>query len=119
MSDNQATKDRDKVFEILEANSDKNFVERIFSPEKSPSIINEDGSASTHRMATSEAEGVHYVYPTIIMHEDGYLRENSEDTAFDEAVSRGEAIGFKTAKEAEWFEKHWKLMWDLNHKADY
>ena len=118
MSD-QAQKDLKKVFKILEKNADKDFVKRIFSPEKSLSIINSDGSASSHRMATAEADGVHYVYPTILRYEDGYLRENSEESAFKEAFSRGDAIGFKTKKEAEWFEKNWKLMWDINHKADY
>ena len=118
MSD-QTQKDFDKVFKILDKNKSKNFVQRIFNPEKSPSIINSDGSASTHRMATAEADGVHYVYPTILMHEDGYLREYGDADSFKEAASRGEAIGFKTAKEAEWFEKHWKLAWDINHKADY
>ena len=109
----------DKVFSILEANESKDFVQRIFSPEKSPSIKNEDGTSSTHRMATAEADGVHYVYPTILRGKDGYLTRREGMDAFDQARVKGEAIAFKTKKEAVWFEKNWKLMWDRNHKADY
>jgi len=111
--------DFDRVFEILEANESKDFVQRIFSPEKSPSIKNEDGTSSTHRMATAEADGIHYVYPTILRGDDGYLTRREGMDAFDQARVRGEAIEFKTKKEAEWFEKNWKLMWDKKHKADY
>ena len=111
--------DFDKVFKILEKNESKDFVQRIFSPELSDSIVNEDGSASTHRMATAEQDGVHYVYPTIQKNDNGYLQEYEGWDAFDRAMIKNEAIGFKTKKEAEWFERHWKLIWNKNHKADY
>ena len=112
-------KDFLKVFSILQKNESKNFVQRILYPEKADSLVNEDGSYSSHRMATAEADGVHYVYPTILRDDDGFLQQREGADAFNAAIRSGEAIGFKTHKEAEWFEKNWKLMWDLNHKADY
>lgn len=104
-----------KVFDILQDNQAKDFVRRILDPENSPAIINADGTPSTHEMATAEAEGVHYVFPTIMRDEQGLLRrfhdENDKFASFNEALRRGEAIGFKTAEEAEWFERNWKVVW--------
>jgi len=100
-----------KVFDILEQNQAKDFVKRIMEPERSPSILNEDNSVSTHRMATAEADGVHYVYPTILRDEQGILRQRDGSDAFKAAIESGEAIGFKTAKEADWFERNWKVVW--------
>ena len=113
--------DFQKVFKILEQNEDKNFVKRIFSPEKYPSIPDSDNRPMTHKMATAEADGKYYVYPTVVQKKDGFLYDlGAEDwTAFDYARANNEAISFDTKKEAEWFEKNWKLMWDKNFKADY
>jgi hypothetical protein len=62
-------------------------------------------------MATAEADGVHYVYPTILRDEFGTLRQLEGAEAFRAAVKSGEAIGFRTAKEADWFERNWKVVW--------
>ena len=74
---------------------------------------------STHRMATAEADGVHYVYPTILRDEQGNLKQYYGDEAFNKAMQTEEAIGFNSQIDAEWFERHWKLMFDKNYKADY
>lgn len=100
-----------KVFEMLQANQEKDFVKRILEPEKADAIVNEDGSFSTHLMATGEADGVHYVFPTVIKDELGTLQKYEPKEAFNVAIKQGEAIGFKTAKEAEWFERNWKVVW--------
>jgi len=100
-----------KVFELLQANQHRDFVRRILEPEKSDALVNSDGSYSTHRMATAEADGVHYVYPTIIRDEFGTLRQLEGSEAFRTALKLGDAIGFKTAKEADWFERNWKVVW--------
>jgi hypothetical protein len=101
-----------KVFDILQANQSKDFVQRIIDPQKKlEAIINPDGSYSTHRMATAEAEGVHYVFPTVLRDDLGNLRDYGKEDSFREAIKRGEAIGFKTAKEADWFERNWKVVW--------
>lgn len=104
-----------KVFDLLEKNADKDFVKRILDPQNSDAIINEDGSQSTHRMGIAEADGVHYVFPTIIKDDFGTLKDFTDPkdkwAPFREALRRNEAIGFKTAKEAEWFERNWKVVW--------
>lgn len=109
---------RRKVQRVLRANMDKDFVQRISDNKTAPAIINPDGSESTHEMATAEAEGMHYVYPTIMRDERGILKRYHDPAdkfaAFREATKRGEAIGFKTQKEAEWFEKNWKRTWNKN-----
>lgn len=100
-----------KVFKILEANKEIDFVKRIFDAENAPAIVNKDGSLSTHRMATAEADGVHYVFPTIMRDDFGELQQLEIVDAFKVAINRGEAIGFETAKEADWFERNWKVVW--------
>ncbi len=117
-----ADDDFQRVFKILEENESKNFVQRIFRPDASPSIINADGSATTHRMSTASSDGKHYVFPMAQMREDGILREFEKKDwrkALQRALDTNDAIAFDTQKEAEWFERHWKLMWNKDHKADY
>jgi hypothetical protein len=101
-----------KVFSLLQTNQNKDFVQRILDPDNSPSIVNADtGKASTHRMATAEADGIHYVYPTILRGKDGVLVQRNSAEAFQTAMEAGEVVGFKTAKEADWFERNWKVVW--------
>ena len=136
MSDNQPYKDRDRVHEILEANESKDFVQRIFNPEKAPSIVNPDGGHSSHRMAVEVGAALGlkgdkakkwYMFPTIIRDEYGGLTDHTnygEDQdgwkkAWPDAKEKGEYIEFDSADDAMWLEKRWKLMWDINHKADY
>ena len=134
----QAYADRDKVFSILgnESNSSKDFVKRIFDPEKSPAVANPDGGSSTHRMAVEVGEALGlkgdkakkwYMFPTVIRGEDGELVDHTsygEDPdgwqkAWPDAQEKGDYIEFDSADEAMWLEKNWKLMWDINHKSDY
>ncbi len=107
-----------KVFQLLEANQNKDFVQRILDPENSPVIDNGDGSLSTHRMATAESDGVHYVYPTILRDDQGELQRLEGNEAFQAAIKKGEAIGFETAKEADWFERNWKVVWGHAPRTD-
>jgi hypothetical protein len=104
-----------KVFEVLQANQEKDFVKRILDPRNSPFIENEDGSITTHKMATAEADGAHYVFPTVMRDEEGELRSYHSDddkwAAFKEAIKRGEAIKFESKKDADWFERNWKTVW--------
>jgi hypothetical protein len=51
------------------------YQDRIDNPENYPVIRNDDGTVSTHRMATMEQDGVHYAFPMIAQLEDGSLHE--------------------------------------------
>ena len=101
-----------KVFGILQQNNQRDFIQRILDPQNADALVNEDGSLSTHRMATAEAEGTHYVYPMVLKDDFGKLiRFDDPKEAFRHAIKRGDAVGFKTAKEADWFERNWKVVW--------
>jgi hypothetical protein len=77
--------------------------------------LNEDGSQSTVLMASAEADGRHFAYPTLFPTGDGFSAdpknwtELDPDAAFDEAQRRGELFEFNTAEEANRFaEGEWK-----------
>jgi len=53
--------------ELLKANQNKNFVQRILNPDQYPKINNPDGSYSTHRMSyVTNDRGQAHVFPTIV-----------------------------------------------------
>ncbi len=85
--------------QILEANSDKNFVRRILEPDFFPVIENPDGSRSTHRMASNgvilpgDDKPTEIVYPTIVQIDD-QLQQLNDDEALQHALSTGEFIPF-------------------------
>jgi len=68
---------------------------------------NEDGSVSTVRMASSEADGKYYAFPTLFQKEDGSWYEVEDP--FAEAKKKGELFEFDTEDEASYFaEGGWK-----------
>ena len=82
-----------------EANRPKtNFENRIKNPVLT--IKNEDGSVSTHKMMSFEADGKFYAAPTIIERE-GKLEELSQEDAIDYAFKNNEYKEFKTENEAQ------------------
>ncbi len=78
--------------------SKTNFEQRIANP--SLSIKNPDGSESTHKMMSFEADGKYYAAPTIV-EQNGKLKELSQDAAADYALKNKEYKEFKTEKEAQ------------------
>jgi GNAT superfamily N-acetyltransferase len=77
--------------------------------------LNDDGSQSTVLMASAEADGRHFAYPTLFPTGDGFSADPNDWTeleggaAFDEAQRRGELFEFDTAEEANRFaEGEWK-----------
>lgn len=103
--------DIEKIQAILETHKSKDFVRRILDPENSPSIDLGKGYKGTHLMATAEADGVHYAYPTIQRDLDGNLVKMEANEAFMQAMANGEAIAFDSAEEALWFSKNYKQVW--------
>lgn len=78
----------------------KNFVQRMYNPEKS--IANPDGSFSTHKMASAEVDGKHIAFPTIV-EKNGKLVELPVNEAIDYALANNEYAQFGAAKDAEWW----------------
>lgn len=74
-----------------------NFEKRILNP--SLKIKNQDGSVSTHKMMSFEAEGKYYAAPTIV-EINGKLKELQPKEAIDYALKNGEYKEFKTDSEA-------------------
>ena len=68
-------------------------------------INNSDGSISTHKLATSEADGKFYVYPTII-EKNGKLEELNPDSAYGYAVVTGTRLAFDNKKFADYYAKN-------------
>ena len=101
----------DKILAILDKNKDKDFVRRILDPKGSPSIDLGKGFTGTHLMATAEADGKHYAYPTIQRDFEGNLVRLEPNEAFTQAKERGELIEFSSAEEALWFSKNYKSVW--------
>ncbi len=91
------TENERKTLEVLGKNQHLNFVQRIINADQAPSIQNEDGTISSHKMAfaeTGEGNNKKYVvYPTIIERE-GELVELDGQTAMQYASESGEFITF-------------------------
>ena len=107
---NYSRNQRIYVDSILQANKDKSFVKRIFERSKYPTIKNNDGTFSTHKMAWGEADGKYYVFPTILFDGKGLQQFEPQD-AFKQTMKTNNFIEFKTSKEADWFSKNYKLIW--------
>jgi hypothetical protein len=118
---NESSRDIFAVMSLLSANADKNFVQRIMSPEGFPKLYDnpggEMGEASTHSMAWGEdAAGNAYVYPTIIQKADGELHRFKDKRAAERyALDNDEVIHFGQDKDAAaWFSSDdgYKQIWN-------
>ncbi len=88
------------VDSVMNANSDKNFVQRYQNPNQYPVINNPDGSYSTHLMAYDKNR----VYPTIVQDKSGKLiNYGNNDNAWNYADTSGEYIDFPNTEQAKWF----------------
>ena len=77
----------------------KDFERRAMDP-RQPSIRNDDGSYSTHKMASAQIGGMHIAYPTIVM-KDGKLTELGDREAIDHALTTGEFRRFDSDASAQ------------------
>ena len=116
-----------KVFDLLQANSDKDFVKRILDAKNSPFIDNGPGNdPSTHKMAVEvgealgeEAADKRYVFPTIQREQDGNLVDYKDwKAAWGPAKAKDDFMEFDTAEEADWFERNWKVVWGHPPRTD-
>jgi len=106
-----------KISQILNANKDKPFVQRILQGEGQEAISLGEGETGTHLMAYGEADGNFYVYPTIVETNEG-LKQFSDDEAWAHAKESGNLIQFNTEKEAAWFSKNYKKYWGKGGGAE-
>lgn len=95
-----------------------NFEKRILNPSSYPSVPNDDGSISTHRMAYGETDGRYVAYPTIIQpKKTNQLVQLNDREAFEYAMNSGEFRSFKTEEEAKSYsEGGYKKFWGLGEK---
>jgi hypothetical protein len=98
---------------ILNANKDKNFVQRILTPDTSPVLQDYAGPGThgTHLMSSGEFEGKGIAYPEIVQMPDGSLKRLDRMEAMDYAIKNNQYIQFDTPEEAEWFGKNYKSVW--------
>ncbi len=83
--------------DVLQQNKDLNFVQRLYNKDQYPTIKNEKGGYSTHRMASSD----NLAYPTIIYDsETKKLKQLSGEEARQHALKTGEFIEFSNPYQA-------------------
>ena len=95
---------------ILTQNKSKNFVQRILTPEKYPSIDMGKGYKATHLMSWGSFNGKNIVFPTII-YDGKNLQQYKPDDAFKHAIKTGEFIEFDYPEDADAFSKEYKKFW--------
>jgi len=104
-----------RIYEILQANAQKPFVQRILNPEQFGSIPAPAGKHATHEMAWSEMDdGTAIVYPTVSLQPDGKLKRLKGKQAYDQARQSGNFIHFDSQDEADAFSKEYKRFWSLS-----
>ena len=80
---------------VLQANREKNFVQRITNPGDWPVVQNPEGGYSSHRMGSAEVGGRNIVFPTLVYDPStNALRAPADPVA--EAIRSREYIEFPT-----------------------
>lgn len=104
----------EQIKQVLAANSDKEFVQRILKPDESPKLDMGGGYHGTHMMAAEydPDEDKWIVFPTIVMI-DGQLQQLEVNQAFRHAKDSNEYIDFGTDKDSALsFSKNYKKVWE-------
>ncbi len=106
-----------RIRSLLEANKDKNFVQRILKPEDWPDMGLEPGVRGTHVMSwgttgTGTPQERSFVFPTLVYDEKSKSLKNLGPGAFKHAIDTGEVIEMPSRAEADWFSKNYKRVWD-------
>ena len=104
----------DEITSILSQNMDKNFIQRILSPKKYPTIPWGKNKVATHQMRDAEIDGKFISYPNIIQNKEGELELLSDEDALDYALRTGEFVSFPTQEKATWFSENYKKFWNKN-----
>lgn len=100
---------------ILDANKDKNFVDRIVNKDNYPTLDLGDGNYATHQMAWGESDGKYLVFPTVVYDKNtNTLKKLQDKEAFDYAVKNNEFIEFDNQEDADQFSREYKSVWNMN-----
>lgn len=100
-----------RLMGILKQNAGKSFVKRILAPGDYPTLDVGNGNYATHRMAWTEAGGKYYVYPTVLLQDNGQLKDYGPEKAWDQVRQNGNYIQFDNPQDAEWFSTKYKGAW--------
>jgi len=103
--------DYNQLMRFLLANKDKNFVQRILSPESYPYLDLGNGMRATHKMMWGEADNRYFVYPSIVQNAKKKLEWLDNRAAFQHAMKTGEYFQFSTPDSADWMSRHYKDVW--------
>ena len=112
MAESGADKELLRLNEILQGNSDKDFVKRILSPNAYPVLDLGNGRHASHLMSWGSVGNKYIVFPSVV-HEPKTRRMTmmSGRDALDRAVATGEYVEFDNPTDAEWFSKSYKKVW--------
>jgi hypothetical protein len=100
-----------RVRQILDANKDKGFVQRILYPEKYPTLDLGNGNYATHKMSYVQVGDKYHVFPTVLYDGKGALTQYDPRTAYAHARQTGNYIEFDNPNDAEWFSRRYKAVW--------
>lgn len=98
------------LMNVLNANKNKGFVQRILNPSAYPVLPTPDGGIATHRMAWGQLGDKYVVFPTVLRNESGGLKDYG-DSAFDHVLKTKNYIEFDNQQDADWFSKNYKGAW--------
>ena len=103
----------DSINEILNQNQNKNFVQRIISPDKFPTLDLGDNKFGTHKMSYSTTNNGAIVYPNIVQ-KNGKLVDLTKEgiNPMEYAIQNKEFIKFDDKDKADWFSKNYKKVWE-------
>lgn len=87
---------------VLQANKDKDFVQRVLNPAPYPKKLNPDGGYSSHRMSSAEVDGRYIAFPTLF-HDKIKGELYTSPDPIREALNRGDYIEFSNPEDAEGF----------------
>lgn len=113
MVSNQEGQYKQFLMEEMNKNKDKNFVQRILSPDKYPTLPLSNGKQATHLMSWGESDGQYFVFPTVIQDPSTKKLIHLEDEeAFNYAMKNKEYLQFKDALSAAMISKNYKKLWN-------
>lgn len=95
-------KDAEDIMNVLRANREKNFVQRVTNAADWPVMQNPGGSYSSHRMGSAEVGGKNIAFPTLFYDKGSNALYGPPDPVA-EAMKTGEYIDFPDQAAAERF----------------
>lgn len=102
--------DMAKLWQILNANRNKQFVQRILNPQNYPMLNFGGGEYGSHRISSGRFDNRELLFP-LIRYEGNQLNAYEFPEAAHRALQTGEYIPFQAPEEADWFANSYKKAW--------